>query len=113
LSGASYWNWYCWYADAIRDKFFTPMTLIFFLLLQLGDLATTAVFLSHGVAEANPLIAAAIRVSTHPAIPLLAVKAAGCGLAWIAWKSGRRKLLRRANLFFALCVAWNLAACVL
>jgi hypothetical protein len=88
------------------------MTLLLFLLLQLGDLATTLVFLHHGVAEANPMIAAAMRVSTNPAVPLLLVKAAGCSMAWWAWRSGRRRLLRRANVFFALCVVWNLAALV-
>jgi hypothetical protein len=86
------------------------VTLLLFLLLQLGDLATTVAFLDRGVAEANPLMAAAMRASTHPAIPPLLVKVAGCGLACFAWRSGRRKLLRRANVFFALCVAWNLAA---
>jgi hypothetical protein len=29
-----------------------------------------------------------------------------------AWKSRRLRLLRRANLFFAACVAWNLLALV-
>jgi hypothetical protein len=31
-------------------------------------------------------------------------------LAIIAWRSRRIALLRRANVFFALCVAWNLTA---
>jgi hypothetical protein len=86
------------------------MTLLLFLLLQAGDLATTLLFLHRGVAEANPLVAAVLRMPAHPAAALLVVKAAGCGLALFAWKSGRHPLLRRANIFFALCVAWNLAA---
>ena len=89
------------------------MTLVLFLLLQLGDLATTVAFLDRGVAEANPLVALALRASAHPALALFLVKAAGCGLAWAAWKTGRRRVLRGANLFFALCVAWNLAALTL
>lgn len=88
------------------------MTLILFLLLQAGDLATTLAFLHRGVAEANPLVAAALRGPLHPALALAAVKAAGCALAWLAWKTGRARLLRRANLFFALCIAWNVAASV-
>ena len=88
------------------------MAILFvFLALQFCDLATTLVFLQHGVAEGNPLMAALIRVSAHPAVALLLVKAAACGLAVYAWRSGRIRLLRRrANLFFALCVAWNLLA---
>jgi hypothetical protein len=41
---------------------------------------------------------------------VLLVKAAACGLAIYAWRSQRTRLLRRANLFFALCVGWNLLA---
>ncbi|HEV2447008.1 MAG TPA: DUF5658 family protein [Candidatus Sulfopaludibacter sp.] len=89
------------------------MTLLLFLLLQVGDLATTLAFLHHGVAEGNPLVALALRASAHPALALFLVKAAGCALAWAAWKTGRRRVLRGANFFFALCVAWNLAAMTL
>jgi hypothetical protein len=84
--------------------------LLVFVALQFCDLATTLVFLQHGVGEANPLVAALIRVSAQPAVALLLVKAAACGLAVYAWRSRRTRLLRRANLFFALCVGWNLLA---
>jgi hypothetical protein len=84
--------------------------LLVFLVLQFCDLATTLVFLHHGVAEGNPLVAALIRVSAQPAVAVLLVKAAGCGLAAYAWKGRRTRLLRRANLFFAVCVGWNLLA---
>ena len=86
------------------------MTLLAFIALQLGDLATTLLFLRHGVAEGNPLVSAALRLSTHPALPLVAVKRAGCALALYCWNTERRPLLRRINLFFAACVVWNLAA---
>jgi hypothetical protein len=85
-------------------------TLLLFIALQFCDALTTLVFLRHGVAEANPLIRFALRLSTSPALPLLAVKAAGCGLAYFAWRSHRRRLLCRVNCFFAACVAWNLVA---
>lgn len=88
------------------------MTLTLFLLLQAGDLATTVAFLHRGVTEANPLVAAVLRAPLPPAVALAAVKAAGCALAWLAWKTGRCRLLRRANLFFALCVIWNVAAAI-
>jgi hypothetical protein len=84
--------------------------LLVFVALQFCDLATTLVFLQHGVAEANPLVAALIRFSAQPAMAVLLVKAAGCGLGLYAWRSRRTRLLRRANLFFALCVGWNLIA---
>jgi hypothetical protein len=80
------------------------------LALQLCDLATTLIFLRHGVAEANPLVAALIRHSAEPAIGVLTAKAAGCGLGLYAWGSGRSRLLRRANFFLAVCVGWNLLA---
>lgn len=84
--------------------------LLVFVALQFCDFATTLVFLERGVAEANPLVAALLRVSAQPALALLLVKAAGCGLGLYAWRSRRTRLLRRANLFFALCVGWNLLA---
>jgi hypothetical protein len=85
-------------------------SFLVFIALQLCDTLTTLVFLRHGVAEANPLIRFALGLSGSPALPLLAVKAAGCVLAWLAWRSRRRRLLIRVNCFFAACVAWNLVA---
>ena len=84
--------------------------LLVFVALQFCDLATTLVFLQHGVGEGNPLMAALIRVSPQPAVALLLVKVAACGLAVYAWRSRRTRLLRRANFFFGLCVGWNLLA---
>ena len=86
------------------------MVLLVSLVLQVCDLATTLVFLQRGVGEANPLVGALIRVSGQPAVTVLLVKASGCGLAAYAWRSRRIRLLKRANLFFALCVMWNLLA---
>ena len=43
---------------------------------------------------------------------LLLVKLAAMGLGAAAWLTGRRRLLGRANVFFALVVAWNLLALV-
>jgi hypothetical protein len=84
------------------------MTLLLFLILQFCDAVTTLAFLRHGVAEANPLIRLALRVSGTPVLALLAVKIAGCAVAWFAWRASRLKLLHRINCFFAACVAWNL-----
>lgn len=84
--------------------------LFLFLVLQFGDAATTLAFLHRGVSEANPLIAAAFTVTQSPAVSLAIVKLGACGLGLFAWKSGRMRLLRRANVFFAACLVWNLAA---
>jgi hypothetical protein len=81
-----------------------------FLALQIFDAGTTLIFLGRGVSEGNPLIRALLDTSAHPALALALVKAAACALAWAAWKSRRIVLLRRANVFFALCVVWNAAA---
>lgn len=85
-------------------------SLLVFIALQICDGLTTLVFLRHGVAEANPLIRFALGLSASPVLPLLAVKTAGCALAYLAWRLNRRRLLRRVNFFFAACVAWNLVA---
>jgi hypothetical protein len=84
--------------------------LLLFLGLQFCDVATTLAFLRHGVAEGNPLVAALIAVVMSPLLALAIVKTGGCALGLYAWKSNRTRLLRRANLFFAACVAWNLIA---
>jgi len=83
--------------------------LLTFLVLQLCDAGTTLVFLTRGVAEGNPLIGWLMHAA-NPAVALVVAKAAACGLALVAWRSRRTALLRRANLFFSVCVVWNLVA---
>jgi hypothetical protein len=84
--------------------------LLLFLVLQVCDLLTTMLFLRHGVTEANPLVAALMHVFSQPAVAVMAVKLVACVLAVYAWHSRRTRLLRWANLFFAVCVGWNLVA---
>ena len=86
------------------------MLLFQFAGLQILDAATTLWFLHRGVAEANPLIAWALVWGAQPFWGLAAAKALGFAPAVWAWRSGRHGLLRRVNLLFAVCVAWNLAA---
>jgi hypothetical protein len=86
------------------------MTLLLFFALQICDVLTTLVFLHRGVMEANPLISAAFHMAANPAVGLTATKLAGCGLAFYSWRTERLRLLRLANIFFGLCVCWNLAA---
>jgi len=90
------------------------MLLIQFICLQLLDTLTTLLFLNRGVSEANPLVGAVLRAfAAHPELALVVVKLAGIAVALYAYRTGRSTMLRRINVLFALCVAWNLAAIAL
>jgi len=86
------------------------MLFLGFVFLQVMDAITTLLFLHHGVGEANPLVRAALAVSGNPTLALSALKVCVIALAFYAWRSGRRRLLRRMNFLFALVVGWNLLA---
>jgi hypothetical protein len=83
--------------------------LLIFLGLQMSDAATTMLFLARGVSEGNPLIGSLMHAA-NPTVALLLAKVAACVLAGIAWRSRRFTLLRRANVFFGICVVWNVVA---
>lgn len=85
-------------------------TLLKFAALQLLDWFTTLWFLGQGVEEGNPLVAALLRSSAHPAAILALLKVGACGLAWLAWRRNGTHLLRRVNVMFLACVGWNLIA---
>lgn len=89
------------------------MALVHYTYLQLLDLLTTLAFLLHGVQEGNPLVRFVLERSSSDLAALLLVKLAALGLGATAWLTGRRRLLSRANVFFALVVAWNLLALVI
>ncbi len=86
------------------------MILFVFICLQAMDTLTTLLFLHHGVAEGNPLIKAVLAGSAHPGMDLALAKGLAIALGTLAWRSGRTVLLRKVNLVFAACVAWNLIA---
>jgi len=86
------------------------MILFTFICLQAMDAASTLFFLHHGVGEANPLIRAALAGPADPGMALAAAKILAVALGLVAWRSGRKGLLRKMNVMFALCVAWNLVA---
>jgi hypothetical protein len=88
------------------------MALLQYTYLQLLDLLTTLAFLPHGVEEGNLLVRFVLERSSSDLAGLLLVKLAAMGLGAAAWLSGRRRLLGRANVFFAVVVAWNLLALV-
>jgi hypothetical protein len=74
------------------------------------DTLTTLLFLHHGVHEANPLIKAALAISADPRVAVGVSKVLAIVLATFAWHSGRKGLLRKLNVLYLACVAWNLAA---
>ena len=80
--------------------------------LQVLDLLTTLAFIANGVYEGNPLVAFAMSATGSPWIGLTIVKTVALGLGFYCWRLGKLTLLTRANLGFALLVAWNLLALI-
>ena len=85
-------------------------SLLIFGYFQLLDILTTVVFLLNGVQEANPLVKFVLETAPNPIVGLLAIKLAALGLAYYCWRLGRRSLLLRINVLFAVLVSWNLLA---
>ena len=81
--------------------------------LQILDFLTTVAFLLHGVREANPLVRLAFSAGANPLAMLVMVKLVAIALGLYCWRQGRRQLLVRINVLFALLVAWNLVALIL
>lgn len=81
--------------------------------LQALDILTTMAFLLAGVQEANPLVRGIMGWTGHPLTALAPVKLGALALGVVCWRSGRIRLLRKANAFFALLVAWNLLCLIL
>ncbi|MFN7920042.1 MAG: DUF5658 family protein [Bryobacteraceae bacterium] len=89
------------------------LSLLFqFSYLQVLDLLTTVAFLMVGVREGNPLVRLAIEWAPSPIVGLLAVKALALGLGIYCLHAGKRALLSRINILFAIVVAWNLVALI-
>ena len=86
--------------------------LVIFGYFQLLDILTTVVFLLNGVQEANPLVKFVLETAPNPIVGLLAIKLAALGLAYYCWRLGRRSLLLRINILFAILVSWNLFALI-
>jgi hypothetical protein len=77
------------------------------------DVLSTLAFLLSGVQEGNPLVRWAIQAAPSPLAGLVAVKVLAVALGVVCWTTNRMKLLNRANLFFAVLVAWNLFCLIL
>ncbi len=86
--------------------------LIQYSYLQVLDFLTTMTFLLYGIQEANPLVRWTME-ATDPVTGLLLVKCVALALGVAVWKMGRRRLLARINVMFAVLVTWNLVALIL
>jgi hypothetical protein len=93
----------------------TPLNQLLwqFSYLQILDFLSTVAFLLNGVREANPLLRLALSAGANPLAILLVVKVLAIMLGLYCWRRGRRQLLSRINILFALLVAWNLVALIL
>lgn len=90
----------------------TPLLLQYFY-LQALDFLTTIAFLINGVREGNPLVRLALGIGSNPLTGLILVKLLAVLLGFYCWRTGKRQLLVRINLLFAVLVAWNLVALIL
>src|SRR3984885_9239486 len=98
---------------AVRDRSSLSPLLWQYSYLQVLDFLTTIAFLVNGVREGNPLVRLALNLGSNPVGSLVAVKLLAVLLGFYCWRVGKRQLLARINLLFALLVAWNLVALIL
>jgi len=75
--------------------------------LQGLDLLTTLALLLHGYPEGNPVVRFALENAPSPLWGLAAVKLIAMLIGVYCWIAGRASALRKANILFALAVAWN------
>ena len=80
-----------------------------FVYLQLLDVLTTIAFLLQGVGEGNPIVNWVIRWGPHPIGSLFMMKAVAVAMAIVCVHRHREGVLRKANVFFAVIVLYNLA----
>ena len=97
---------------AVQDRGSLTHLLWQFSYLQILDFLTTIAFLMQGVQEGNPLVRLALDAGANPLESLLVVKLLAIMLGIYCWYRGRRQLLVRINILFALLVAWNLVALI-
>jgi Domain of unknown function (DUF5658) len=100
--------------DAIaRER--TPLTQLLwqYSYLQILDFLTTIAFLVNGVREGNPLVRLVLNAGINPIASLLVVKLLAILLGFYCWRVGKRQLLSRINLLFAVLIAWNLVALII
>jgi hypothetical protein len=98
---------------AVRERNPLSQLLWQYFYLQVLDFLTTIAFLVNGVREGNPLVRLALSVGSNPIASLVVVKFLAILLGFYCWRVGKRQLLSRINLLFAVLVAWNLIALIL
>ena len=81
-----------------------------FTYLQLLDLLTTLIFLTHRVPESNPLVNLLMHSTGSPLAGLIVIKLAAFGVAFYCWRRARLKVLWIVNLFYSAVIVWNLVA---
>jgi len=84
--------------------------LQFFLLLQLLDVATTAVGFSVGLGEASPFIRSLMQAG--PMTGLLASKLIALMLAAFCIRTSRYNVIRYVNVWYSALVVWNVTLIV-
>jgi len=99
--------------SAIRSRGPLSQLLWQYFYLQVLDFLTTIAFLVNGVREGNPLVRLALGVGSNPVASLVAVKFLAILLGFYCWRVGKRQLLTRINVLFAVLVAWNLVALIM
>jgi hypothetical protein len=71
------------------------------------------VFLSKGITEGNPLIGLALSPSARaPWLGLVVSKLIAVLIGQYCYRTGRFRLLRRANVAYSLVIGWNLVGIV-
>jgi hypothetical protein len=98
---------------SVRDRSPLSQLLWQYFYLQVLDFLTTIAFLVNGVREGNPLVRLALGVGSNPIGSLVVVKFLAILLGFYCWRVGKRQLLSRINLLFAVLVAWNLVALIM
>jgi len=86
--------------------------LLHFSYLQVLDFLTTVTFLLYGIREGNPFVRLVMEHAPSPLAGLVAVKLLAMALGVLCWWMGKERLLWRANVLFAVLVAWNLVAII-
>ena len=78
--------------------------------LQLLDLLTTLIFMTHQIQESNPLVKLLMHSAGSPLAGLIVTKLAAFAVALYCWRRARLKVLWIVNLFYSAVVVWNLVA---
>jgi hypothetical protein len=78
-----------------------------FVAVQVIDAATTVVGLHLGLAEGNPIVAAALGL-WRPIPGLLIAKSAAILIAAAIWRRGHKRIYKDGTIIFCCAVLWNL-----